>query len=184
MIFQVITREQFYSVPLWFYKSTEIDPNCVYILHGGNVPKVESSEECYNLEPITGIRLPSEKMNFFDEGEVSQQSFEDYEYRSPQERLRLMLVKELLSELFLTRKNFINYMELLFTFCKDDDPRKGLAKALTLSMGNPICVKVEDGEKYVAALLELKQCVDEEHLEKEQIQQVKLHGTSKTTIFI
>lgn len=175
----MITRDQFHSVPVWFYNSTEIDPNCVHILHGLNTAEVSPGEEqvCYNFERITGIRLPSKVLKMCEEDEESYASIEDYEHRTPEETLRLMLVKELLSELFLTQKYFINYMDLLFAFCKDEDPRKGLGKALALSMGNQICTSVEDGEKYVAELLEMKRRVAEEHLAKEETKEVKLYYT-------
>ncbi|EFN66455.1 Sperm flagellar protein 2 [Camponotus floridanus] len=47
-----------------------------------------------------------------------------------------------------------NFIET--TFCKDEDPREGLGKAFTLTMGARICTDVIEGEKYVEELIEKK----------------------------
>ncbi|XP_033229011.1 sperm flagellar protein 2-like [Belonocnema kinseyi] len=171
---EVITREQFHSVPVWFYNSTEIDPNCVHILHVQSTAEVNQGEEDVggNFERISGINLPSKVLKTYEEGAQSYASVEDYEHITPGETLRLMLVKKLLSELFLTQKLLINYMDLLFAFCKDEDPKKGLGKALALFMGNQICTSFEDGEKYVAELLKMKRRVAEEHFAKEETKEI------------
>ena len=186
MTFQVITREQFHSVSIWFYKSTKVDPNCIHLLHKQYISEVNQGEEatCYNFERITGIRFPSdmfkkEKECLWEEEDKSlDTSLEEFENIPLQDILRLMLAKELLSELFLIHQHFVNYMDLLFAFCKDDDPRKGLGKAISLEMGHPICTNVEDGEKYVAELLEQKRIAAELELKKkfarEEAKKVKL----------
>ncbi|XP_063243569.1 uncharacterized protein LOC134542913 [Bacillus rossius redtenbacheri] len=77
---------------------------------------------------------------------------EDFPGDSPEMQVRLGRIKELLFSMFEVREGLTSYTDMLLAFCKDDDPREGLAKALALAAGQ--FVRVEDtAEGAVAAVV-------------------------------
>lgn len=69
-----------------------------------------------------------------------------------QELYRIKTTKELLFKLFKTSEDTLNYTALLLAFCKDTNPAAGMAKALALSLGKPVCWDNTIGENFVEAV--------------------------------
>uniref|UniRef100_A0A1B6KFQ1 Calponin-homology (CH) domain-containing protein n=1 Tax=Graphocephala atropunctata TaxID=36148 RepID=A0A1B6KFQ1_9HEMI len=78
---------------------------------------------------------------------------------TPQAGLRIMLVKHLLADMFKVDDKNFNYTALLLYFCKDLDPKVGLRKALSLSIGKNVIISTEEVEEILMNEAEIKNTV-------------------------
>ncbi|XP_046666495.1 sperm flagellar protein 2-like [Homalodisca vitripennis] len=85
--------------------------------------------------------------------------FENHLPGSPHEGLRIMLIKQLLVDMFRVDDNNINYTALLLYFCKDYDPKLGLKKALSLSLGKNVIISTEEVKELLKNEEEIKDAV-------------------------
>ncbi|XP_015596916.1 sperm flagellar protein 2 isoform X2 [Cephus cinctus] len=169
---EVVTRDQFYSVPLWFLESTNIPRDSRFLLHD---EMEQDEEEMYEEELFFNT---SSAMSTFNKQETARKSVIDWSTRSkghltvkdrlesnrlfcddpddpkPETINRYILAKKLLCQMYLTNAYTTNYTAFLLAFCKSDDPRDGFGKALTLAMGGRVCIDEVEGESYVSHLLE------------------------------
>ncbi|XP_076232985.1 sperm flagellar protein 2 [Calliopsis andreniformis] len=150
---EIVTCAQFLRTPLWFLDYTDIFPDSNQFLRDDFQRNIEElyTEELYHfncdklnerMEEATTIDLTTN-------------------YQTSEDRLRLILAKELLCRMYMISRHTVNYTALLLAFCKDENPREGFAKALALALGNRVCTDPEQGKKYVEELYEQKRLARE-----------------------
>ncbi|XP_046830995.1 sperm flagellar protein 2-like [Vespa crabro] len=169
---EIVTRDQYRSVPLWFFKYTYYDSSSdiQHILFDDFQRSFEElfeeEKDFVNPDKLLGTIIPERAMDYVRSLRVSRGInddvlLEDEEekimvQRDAEEALRLMLAKELLCQMYLIDRYSVNYTALLLAFCKDEDPREGLGKALSLAIGARVCTDFEEGEKYAERILKEK----------------------------
>ncbi|KAK2581189.1 hypothetical protein KPH14_007991 [Odynerus spinipes] len=167
---EIVTRDQYRSVPLWFFKYTDEDmpPETKYILHDDFRRSCESlfEEEVDFVNPnkLLGVKISEKVRDYVRSVRANTRADEvltDDDSEDAEEALRLMLAKELLCQMYLIDRYSLNYTALLLAFCKDEDPREGLGKAFSFAIGGKVCTDLEVGEKYVKKLLEEKRLAAE-----------------------
>ncbi|XP_034945820.1 sperm flagellar protein 2-like [Chelonus insularis] len=158
---ELIFKQDFLLTPLWFLKSTDF-PLIRSSLH--NDFDVDEEEQ---LEEELGIKINKKmvksiiKLEKYQRNSLSKVSSKEkinpeHEKLQKEEMMKLSLIKQLLSELFLVNYCTINYMAMLLAFCKHENPSYGLGNAISLTLGKKICLDFNQGEKYVNGLLEEK----------------------------
>ncbi|XP_018565855.1 sperm flagellar protein 2-like [Anoplophora glabripennis] len=65
-----------------------------------------------------------------------------------EDRYRLKLMRRLLFKMYRVKTDVMNYTALLLDFCKDPNPVAGLAKALTVSLGQAVCWEKDVGKHF------------------------------------
>ncbi|XP_047361824.1 sperm flagellar protein 2-like [Vespa velutina] len=168
---EIVTRDQYRSVPLWFFKYTyDTSSDIQHILFDDFQRSFEElfeeEKDFVNPDKLLGTIIPERAMDYVRSLRVSRGinddvPLEDEEekimvQRDAEEALRLMLAKELLCQMYLIDRYSVNYTALLLAFCKDEDPREGLGKALSLAIGARVCTDFEEGEKYAERILKEK----------------------------
>lgn len=171
---ETVTKDQYRFVPLWFFKYTDdISSDVEHILFDDFQRTFEElfaeEKDFVNPEKLLGTIIPEKAMDYvrslrINRGINDDVLLEDEEekimvQRDAEEALRLMLAKELLCQMYLIDRYSVNYTALLLAFCKDEDPRVGLGKALSLAIGTEVCTDFEEGEKYVEKILEEKRYI-------------------------
>nr|KAF7413235.1 hypothetical protein H0235_013086 [Vespula pensylvanica] len=173
---ETVTKDQYRFVPLWFFKYTDdISSDIEHILFDDFQRTFEElfaeEKDFVNPEKLLGTIIPEKAMDYVRSLRISRGInddvlLEDEEekimvQRDAEEALRLMLAKELLCQMYLIDRYSVNYTALLLAFCKDEDPRVGLGKALSLAIGTKVCTDFEEGEKYVEKILEEKRYISQ-----------------------
>ncbi|KAI4502809.1 hypothetical protein M0802_001853 [Mischocyttarus mexicanus] len=173
---EIVTIDQYRSVPLWFFEYTDDDiswniiKNILFDDFQRPFEHLFDDEiDLTNPDKLLGTMISEKVMDYvrylrtskINEDNKIQVEDEDemkvHERRDDaEEALRLMLAKELLCQMYLIDRYSVNYTALLLAFCKDEDPREGLGKALSLAIGAKVCTDFEEGEKYVDKLLQDK----------------------------
>ncbi|XP_046492972.1 sperm flagellar protein 2 [Neodiprion pinetum] len=168
---EMVTRDQFHSIKYWFTNCDLKDPACKNLLHEdyqrNEEEMYEEEREYAKIEKTCGLILPktpseSKRSLYSNDSTVDSTFPASSRNITPQETVRLMLAKELLCEMFVSGCTNVNYTAFLLAFCKDYDPREGFGKALTLVLGDKICVSEKEGEEFVAELLEQQRLAAEE----------------------
>ena len=126
----VIAVEDFYSVQLWFSDWNDIETTGTSLMHNEDFARDEK-EMC---EEETSALRTNKSIGT--------------SYMKPEDLMRLKLTKELLCEMFLSECETVHYLAFLMAFCKDEDPVRGLGKAVSLAMGKKVCMEWNEGEKY------------------------------------
>lgn len=85
--------------------------------------------------------------------------FEDYLPTNPKECLRLAFTKRLIFELFKVEDNSVKYTSFLLYFCKDMNPKIGLTKALSLSIGKCLITSKEELDQILQTEKEINNTV-------------------------
>ncbi|XP_046753134.1 sperm flagellar protein 2-like [Diprion similis] len=195
---EMVTRDQFHSIKFWFTNCDLKDPACKNLLHEDyqrdEEEMYEEEREYTNIEKTCGLFLPNtpseSKISLYSNNSIVDSTFSaSSRNMSPQETVRLMLAKELLCEMFVSGCTNVNYTAFLLALCKGYDPREGLGKALTLVLGDIVCVSEKEGEEYVAELLkqqrlaaeEMAMKIDEWEAAKENVSNV-INDVLKTTL--
>ncbi|XP_026672745.1 sperm flagellar protein 2-like [Ceratina calcarata] len=151
---EVVSLAQYCWTPLWFLECNE---NYPYIQHLLGDEFQWNREDLFEEEFYHFNNEASEKL-FMDRSSTSDVAAC---YSTPEETLRLILAKELLSRMYMVDQHTVNYTALLLAFCKEEDPKDGFAKALALALGNRVCTNFEEGERYVQELLDKKRAARE-----------------------
>ncbi|KAL2718828.1 LOW QUALITY PROTEIN: sperm flagellar protein 2-like [Vespula squamosa] len=179
---EIVTKDQYRSVPLWFFKYTDdiddISSDLQHILFDDFQRTIEElfdeEKDFVNPEKLLGTIIPEKAIDYVRALRISKGitnddvSLEDEDedekimmQRDAEEALRLMLAKELLCQMYLIDRYSVNYTALLLAFCKDEDPRVGLGKAFSLAIGAKVCTDFEEGEEYVEKILKEKRYIDQ-----------------------
>ncbi|KAJ8943281.1 hypothetical protein NQ318_017299 [Aromia moschata] len=69
-----------------------------------------------------------------------------------EDEIRAKLLKLLLIKLYRVRGNRLNYTAMLLDLSKDENPVRGFAKALGVSLGKPVCWDKNVGEQFAAEM--------------------------------
>nr|XP_012152264.1 PREDICTED: uncharacterized protein LOC105664050 [Megachile rotundata] len=149
---ETVTRAQYHRTALWFLDRALTDTEHHHdLLQDDFQWTVDRPDE---EEPYRSCRDDGDSM-ISKLGKGS-----GYDARLPSifedEMFRRTFAKELLCRMYAVDRRTINYTALLLVFCKDDDPREGFGKAVTLALGNRVCTDEEEGERYVQEIYERK----------------------------
>ncbi|CAG5095166.1 Similar to Spef2: Sperm flagellar protein 2 (Mus musculus) [Cotesia congregata] len=131
---QIISRKEFFSVHLW--------PFNLKIEH----EEIEK-EEIFEAEKFNN---DTDDLNKSQDEKIGDKEI-DLEENDEEEIGRLYLMKLFVCDMF-SNDDSLNYMEILLAFCKDKEPIYGFGKALSVFLGQKICMDYDEGEKYVASI--------------------------------
>ncbi|XP_057326944.1 uncharacterized protein LOC130668606 [Microplitis mediator] len=172
---EIISTEEFLSVhlsPFNLESDHEADEKVVReeIFDKEIEKEILEKEILKNIDRNNGIKLENEQtveVTGGNEEIVDGKEINREEESSDEEIERLYLMKLFVCKIFsIDDDNNVNYMEILFAFCKDDNPVYGFGKALSVALGQDICLDYEEGERYVVN-------VEKKYLAKEVRKQAK-----------
>ncbi|KAI4486762.1 hypothetical protein M0804_006132 [Polistes exclamans] len=170
---EIVTIDQYRTVPLWFFEYTDdISPNIKDILFDDFQRPLDGhlfddEIDLMNPDKLVNTMISDKAMDYvnylknsiINENKVTKEDQDEeimFKKDLKEDFLRLLLAKELLCQMYLIDRYSVNYTALLLALCKDEDPREGLGKALSLAIGNKVCTDYNEGEKYVDKLLQEK----------------------------
>ncbi|XP_028982607.1 sperm flagellar protein 2-like [Diachasma alloeum] len=157
----VLPKAVFLNIPLWFHEKL-LSPSINSWLHDDFEYECEfwnRSSRSYEESWGNLLRVkPRKKTISFRTDSVERKHLGVDDVTS--EDVRLNLTKELLCEIFVERKEDVNYLRVLLAFCKDQDPRKGLTGALSVTLNRNVCGSFQDGEKFLQESFRMKEDYD------------------------
>ncbi|XP_063972640.1 sperm flagellar protein 2-like [Diachasmimorpha longicaudata] len=157
----VLPKGVFLNIPLWFHENL-LSPSISSWLHDDFENEYEfsnRSRRSHEESRRSSTRVkPRKKSISFRSDSMERKSVGIGEATS--EDVRLNLAKHLLCEIFLERNEDVNYLRLLLAFSKDDDPRKGLTEALSVTLNCNVCGNFEDGENFIEECFRMREDYD------------------------
>lgn len=85
----------------------------------------------------------------------------DIDFEDGRAKLKSVLTKHFLFELFESEENLMNYSAFLLAFCKGTNPIEGFVMALSMAIGKQICYIIDECEEVICKLIKDKKYRDE-----------------------